>query len=95
MLLTNEDINELSDMLRIDLTDEEGVKLVNDLNLLIEFIEGMNELDTDNEEPMSYVHSISNVYRDDLVVDSKSKQELHGNAHERIDDYYVVPRIME
>ena len=54
----------------------------------------MNEQDSENVEPMAYIHSIKNVYRDDEVTDSISGQKLHENAPEISDDYYVVPRII-
>ncbi|HHT88977.1 MAG TPA: Asp-tRNA(Asn)/Glu-tRNA(Gln) amidotransferase subunit GatC [Clostridiales bacterium] len=94
MKLTQEDFNKILNTVKISLSEEEEIKLIKDLNQLIEFIDTMNEQDSENVEPMAYIHSIKNVYRDDEVTDSISGQKLHENAPEISDDYYVVPRII-
>jgi aspartyl-tRNA(Asn)/glutamyl-tRNA(Gln) amidotransferase subunit C len=94
MRITKESLRNVSNTVKLSLTAEEELRLIKDLNQLIDFIETMNELDTDNEEPMTYIHSNKNVYRDDVVTNSNAGQELHSNAPESTDGYYVVPRIM-
>lgn len=95
MKITKERFNNLADMVMLSLTEEEEMKLNKDLNQMIEFIETMNEMDTDGVEPMTYIHSLKNVYREDIRTDFGTKGALHANAPEAMDGYYVVPRILE
>lgn len=50
MRITKEVFLNMSDMIKVSFTEEEEIKLTKDLNQMIEFIETMNEFDTNNEE---------------------------------------------
>lgn len=96
MKISKERFQNISDVVKLSYTEKEEKKLTKDLNQLIEFIDTMNEMNTDNEEPQAYIHSQKNIYREDLPSDMISEvEELHANAPESIDGYYVVPRILE
>ncbi len=95
MRITKERFNKIAEIVKLSYTEEEEVKLHKDLNQLVKFIETMNEMDTDGVEPMAYIHSLKNVYREDIATDISTEQELHSNAPDNIDGYYVVPRILE
>lgn len=95
MKIDNEKFAYLSDLVKLDFTDSEKTKLSNDLNKLLEFLETMNELDTDNVEPMIYIHSLKNIYREDLATDIGTGQELLLNAPENSNECYIVPRILD
>lgn len=95
MKITNEIFHNISDMVKLSYTEEEEIRLIKDLNQLVEFIDPMNEQNTDNEEPMSYIHSVNNIYREDIEDDINIAKELHANAPNIKNGYYVVPRIQE
>ncbi|NLO10505.1 MAG: Asp-tRNA(Asn)/Glu-tRNA(Gln) amidotransferase subunit GatC [Clostridiales bacterium] len=95
MKITKERFNNIADMVKLSLIKEEETKLNKDLNQLLDFIETMNEIDTDDVVPMDYVHSLRNVYREDIATDLSTKEEEHANAPDFMDGYYVVPRILE
>ena len=95
MKITEEKLKGISDMVRLNLTEEEETRLKKDLNRVVDFIESMNEMDTDYTEPMTYVHSLKNVYREDRAINNNAENELHANASDFTDTYYVVPRILE
>jgi aspartyl-tRNA(Asn)/glutamyl-tRNA(Gln) amidotransferase subunit C len=62
---------------------------------LIEYIEKLNELDTDNVEPTSHVLDISTPLREDKVVKWLSIEEVLQNAPESEDNFFVVPQVIE
>jgi aspartyl-tRNA(Asn)/glutamyl-tRNA(Gln) amidotransferase subunit C len=95
MKITNEVFDSMADMLKISFTSEEKTKLIKDLNQMVDFIDTMNELDTDEVEPMTYIHNLKNVYREDIATDTGANEELHANAEDFVDGYYVVPRILD
>ncbi|MDD4112433.1 MAG: Asp-tRNA(Asn)/Glu-tRNA(Gln) amidotransferase subunit GatC [Herbinix sp.] len=95
MKITKERFNNIADMVKLSYSDEEGARLNKDISKMVDFIDTMNEMDTDGVEPMAYIHSLKNVYREDIATDISTEQELHENSPDSIDGYYVVPRIME
>lgn len=95
MIITTEDFNNMSEMVKLRFIKEDETKLIKDLNQLVKFIEIMNEMDTDKEEPLAYIHSQKNNFREDVVADIEAIKGLHANAPEDINGYYVVPRIID
>ena len=53
MRINNKMLHDISDMVKISCTDEEESRLIKDLNQLVEFIDTMDKMVTDNEEPLA------------------------------------------
>jgi aspartyl-tRNA(Asn)/glutamyl-tRNA(Gln) amidotransferase subunit C len=85
MKITREKFSYLSDLVKLNFTQTEEIKLNKDLNQLLEFIDTMNEVSTDDVEPLAYAHQLKNVFREDLAT----------NVPESNNGCYVVPRILE
>lgn len=95
MKISKEVFHYISDMVKLSYTEEEENRLIMDLNQLVDFIDSMNDQNTDSDEPMTFIHSVNNIYREDIEKDINIEKELHTNAPEIQSDYYVVPRIQE
>lgn len=95
MKINNEVFNNISDMVKLSFTEEEKSRLIKDLNQLVEFIDSMNDMNTDKVEAMTHIHSESNIYRDDLEDNYEEDEILHANAPDSRNGYYVVPRILD
>ena len=54
MEITNELVNYLEKLGRIELDDEQKIKTKKDLQDILSYIDTLNELDTDNVEPLSH-----------------------------------------
>jgi aspartyl-tRNA(Asn)/glutamyl-tRNA(Gln) amidotransferase subunit C len=61
----------------------------------LEYIEQLNELDTNNVEPTSHVLNIATPLREDKVVEWLNIEEVLQNAPESEDDFFVVPQVIE
>lgn len=94
MKITEDGFKRIADMIKLGFTEKEKRELIRDLNEDVDFIDTMNEISTDGVEPITYVHPIENIYREDIVADN-TKDGLHGNAPDFVDGYYVVPRVFD
>lgn len=93
--ITDETIEYVSILAKLELSQEEKRQAKADMNKMIGFIEQMNELDTSEVEPMSHSFSLQNVFREDVVTNiDDSKQILH-NAPEQKDNMFVVPKTID
>jgi len=79
---------------RIDLTDEQVEKFAAQLGAIIEAFDKLNELDTENVEPMAHAVEIRNVLADDVPGVSLSPAEALANAPQRDGDFFKVPRVI-
>ena len=80
---------------RLDLTDEEVVSFSSELSAILEYIEKLNELNTESVEPLAHCLPIRNVFRDDTVGDSLKPEDVLKNAPERVDEFFKVPKILD
>ena len=60
---------------------------------MLDYIDILNELDTEGVEPMSHVFPVNNVFREDVVTNGDNHEAMLANAPaaERT-DAYKVPR---
>ena len=80
---------------RLELSDEEVVQFSGQLSDIVEYIEKLNELDTDNVEPLAHCLPVHNVLRDDIPRPSLTNDQALANAPEHEDEYFKVPKILD
>ena len=88
-------IKHISKLSRISLDEQKAQKLTVDLNLIFEFIEKLNELKTDNVEPLSSVAASTLKLRPDVVQSNNIRDQIIKNSPEDNKDFFVVPKVVE
>ena len=85
----------IAKLTRLKLTSEEIDEFTNQLSSILDWVEQLNEVDTNNVEPLSNV-SISEL---PLRKDEKNNKDLSSdlllNAPEKLENYFVVPKVVE
>ncbi len=95
MQVTKELIEYVSALSKIRLSDEQAEKMKAELGAIIEYMDVLNKLDTEHIEPLSHIFSVTNIMRDDVVVQSYDREELLKNAPDRTEETFVVPKAVE
>ncbi|MFC9712005.1 Asp-tRNA(Asn)/Glu-tRNA(Gln) amidotransferase subunit GatC [Paenibacillus sp. JNUCC31] len=95
MSISNNDVQHVAKLARLNLTAEEEQTLTGQLNAILKYAEKLNELDTDDIEPTTHVLHVSNVMRDDETKESLSIEQVMQNAPEEEDGQFKVPAVME
>ena len=88
-------IKHISKLSRISVDDAKANKLAGDLNSIFDFIEKLNELNTDNVEPLSSVAETTLKLRADEVKSKNIRDQILKNSPEENEDFFVVPRVVE
>ena len=88
-------IKHISKLSRISVDDAKADKLVEDLNSIFDFIEKLNELNTDNVEPLTSVAETTLKLRADEVKSKNIKDKILKNSPNENEDFFVVPRVVE
>ena len=89
--ITDEVIEYVGILGKLELSDEEKEKSKKDLTEMLEYVGKLGELDTSNVEPMSHTFPISNVMREDVVSNGDDRENMLKNAPQRNDEAYIVP----
>jgi len=69
--------------------------MLSDLNKILNWMEQLNELNTDNVEPLIHMSEEVNVMREDLAENTVTHEEALRNAPKKDSDYFRVPKVME
>jgi aspartyl-tRNA(Asn)/glutamyl-tRNA(Gln) amidotransferase subunit C len=88
-------IKHISKLSRISVDDAKDNKLAGDLNSIFDFIEKLNELNTDNVEPLTSVAETTLKLRKDEVKSKDIRDKILKNSPDENEDFFVVPRVVE
>ena len=93
--LTIEQVSRVAFLARLELSGTETLRLTTELNGILGQFERLQELDTDGIPPTSHSLPLQNVFRDDEIRPSLSREAATANAPEKRDGNFIVPQIME
>ncbi|MGC9453673.1 MAG: Asp-tRNA(Asn)/Glu-tRNA(Gln) amidotransferase subunit GatC [Phycisphaerae bacterium] len=79
---------------RIELTDEQVRTFSRQLGQIIGYFDKLQELDTENVEPMAHAVELSNVFGEDAPGESLATDSALANAPERQGELFQVPRVI-
>ena len=88
-------IKHISKLSRISVDDAKANKLAGDLNSIFDFIEKLNELNTENVEPLTSVAETTLKLRVDEVKSGNIREQVLKNSPDENEDFFVVPRVVE
>ena len=88
-------IKHISKLSRISVDDKKADKLAGDLNSIFDFIEKLNELNTDKVEPLTSVAETTLILRTDEVNSKDIRGQILKNSPDENEDFFVVPKVVE
>ena len=94
-VISDETIEYVGILAKLSLSEEEKEAAKTDMANMLDYIDMLNELDTDGVEPMSHVFPVNNVFREDVVTNENKREAMLSNAPEQKDGCYKVPRTFD
>jgi aspartyl-tRNA synthetase len=88
-------VRHIAKLARLKMSESEADTFQNDLNSILDYVETLRQIDTQNVRPMSHVLKLSNVWREDKPGTPRRSDALLSNAPQREGDYFKVPKIIE
>lgn len=109
MKVTEKDVANVADLAALELTDEERMRMLRDLNAILDYIGRLNELDTSAVEPMAQVSQAHGVdqeksggfayaSREDIHEGQRKSlphEEALANAPDSDGTFFKVPKVIE
>jgi aspartyl-tRNA(Asn)/glutamyl-tRNA(Gln) amidotransferase subunit C len=89
------EVRKVAKLARLELTDAEVAEFAGQLSAILDYVEKMNELDTEDIEPLAHCLPISNVFRRDCVKESLGTEKTLANAPQRDAEFFKVPKILD
>lgn len=95
MIIDTKMVQDIAHLARLEFTDSETEELKGEMNNILEWMAKLNEIDTENVEPLIHISSELNVLRDDKVLPMLDHEEGLANAPKRDSNYFRVPKVIE
>ena len=94
MSVSLDEVRHLAALSEINLNDNELTSLTTDIDNIVDYINQLDELDTDNVEPTFQLTGLHNVWRDDRIESQLPREELLRLAPETEDNQVKVPKVL-
>ena len=88
-------VKHISKLARISVDEQKANKLAGDLNSIFSFIEKLNELKTENVEPLTSIAETTLRFREDKIKSENIREKILKNSPEKNEDFFVVPKVVE
>jgi aspartyl-tRNA(Asn)/glutamyl-tRNA(Gln) amidotransferase subunit C len=111
MKVTDKDVSYVADLANLELPDDERSRMVRDLNSILDYVDRLNELNTDSVEPMAQVSDRYGVdqakqgserfayaAREDILNGLRKSlphEEALANAPDPDENFFQVPKVIE
>ena len=95
MKIDTKTVDEVAHLARLEFDEKSKPEIIKDMNNMLTFVEKLNELNTDNVEPLIYMTDEVNVLREDEVKTDMTQEEALKNAPKKDSDYFKVPKVVE
>ena len=95
MKLDTNTINKIAKLARIKLSEEEAEDLLKDMNSILDWVDQLNEVNTDSIEPLANISSSTLPQRTDESKDVNSSDEILQNSPDKLEGYFAVPKVVE
>ncbi len=94
MPVTKKDVEYIAGLAKLRLTEKELPKLTEQLNKILDYVQQLNEVDTEHVEPLAHPLQMKNVFRDDKQQESLPVEQALANAPKRKGHYFSVPKVV-
>ena len=95
MKIDDATVHNIAHLARIKVNDAEVKTLEGELNGILQWVEQLNEVDTQNVEPMTCVIDMRPKMRADEITDGGYPEDIVKNAPEHAGTFFVVPKVVE
>ncbi|MBE3578564.1 MAG: Asp-tRNA(Asn)/Glu-tRNA(Gln) amidotransferase subunit GatC [Caldanaerobacter subterraneus] len=95
MAISKSEVEHIAKLARLKFTEEEIEEMSKELSKILDYVNKLNELDTENVEPTAHIVPIHNVFREDEVKPSMPREKVLMNAPYKEQGFFKVPKIIE
>ena len=94
MSLSRADVEKVSLLGRLLLSEAELDTMTTQLARVVGYVEQLREVNTDGIQPMAHAVEMHNVFRDDTLAPSLTRDAALANAPKRDSECYRVPAVL-
>ena len=94
MKISKQEVIHVARLARLELDQEQVGLFTAQLNTVLEYMDRLKQVDTGRVEPTFHAIPMNNVFREDSLHPSLTKDESLANAPEKGEGFFVVPKVI-
>ena len=94
MSLTRQDVEKVALLARLKFDEVELEKITKHMVQIVQYVDKLSELNTEDVEPMAHALDIQNALSEDESRPSLSRKEVLKNAPKHDEEYFLVPAVL-
>ena len=95
MALNDEDIRKIAWLARLQIDEVDSPKYAGELSQVLDLVDQLNQIDTDNIEPMAHPTDAVQRLREDAVTEDNQREKFQSIAPQAEAGLYLVPKVIE
>lgn len=95
MAIDRQTVNRVAFLARLKIDEDKIEATENEFNKILNWVEQLNEVNTDEVEPLASVNETALICRDDKVTEGSQADKILANAPMAEYGYFVVPKVVE
>ncbi len=95
MKITRELLDKMAHLARLELNEKDTEKMMQDMSTILDWMEKLNEVNTDGIEPLTTMSHEVNALREDQVKLHLEHEEVLQNAPKKDLNYFRVPKVLD
>jgi aspartyl-tRNA(Asn)/glutamyl-tRNA(Gln) amidotransferase subunit C len=94
MKIDHETLHKIAHLSRLEISAEEEQAMIKKLEGVLNWMEQLNEIDTENVAPLTHMTEEINAFREDIPKNTITREEGLSNAPKHDDKYFRVAKVM-
>jgi len=95
MKLDENMVNRIAELSKLEFNGDQKKAILKDMNQMLDFIDQLNEIDTEGVEPLIHMTADVNILREDDAISSTSQEEALRNAPSKDSTYFKIPKVLD
>ena len=95
MKIDDKTLNRIAALAKIEIAESEREKLKEDMSAILDWVEKLNELNTDDSEAITQMTREINQLRGVEEVSNFSNEQALANSKEKSRGFFVVPKVIK
>jgi aspartyl-tRNA(Asn)/glutamyl-tRNA(Gln) amidotransferase subunit C len=95
MKIDRQHLDKIAHLARLEFEEKDAEKMMSDMTAIVDWVEKLNEVNTDNVEPLTTMSYEVNAWREDVVKEHLPHDKALANAPKKDQDYFRVPKVIE
>jgi len=95
MNITNDELAYIAELSKLEFSEKELLSLKDNMSVILKWIKKLDDLDTKNLTPLNNITGEKNIFREDEIIPSFSKEEILSLSPNHNKSGYIVPLVIE